>query len=124
MSIQTTNNLVSKELNSNMLPFQTTNNLVSTESTAGAYHTLSSVNNIDQSKFEKSDAAALAKHWNKCFLQSTNAIVSSEIYNAIATQSGTTQSLVDSASILVVCLFINDIYILCVACFSNKYDLL
>ena len=119
MSIQTTNNLVSKELNSNMLPFQTTNNLVSTESTAGAY-----VNNTDQSKFEKSDAAALAKYWNKCFLQSTNAIVSSEIYNAIATQSGTTQSKIDWASILVVCLFINDIYILCVACFSNKYDLL
>ena len=124
MSFQTTNNLVSKELNSNMLPFQPTNNSVSTESTAGAYHTLVSVNNIDQSKFEKSNAAALAKHRNKCFLQSTNAIVSTEIHNAIATQSGTTQSKIDWASILVVGLFINDIYILCVACFSNKYDLL
>lgn len=77
---------------------QTTNNSVSTASMATAYETLVSVNNIDQSKFEKGDASIIANCWNHIFFQKEH---SNRIYNAIADQSGAAhlESQKESASI-------------------------
>lgn len=72
------------------------------------YMTLIPVNNIDPEKFKRNDQVTIAKYWNKCFLQKS---VSENIYNAIASQSGASQSLTASASIcclllLIICYYV------------------
>lgn len=51
-----------------------------------AVQTLVSVNNIDQSVFQIGDKATTTKYWNAVFLQNS---VSEDIFDAIASKSGT-----------------------------------
>lgn len=67
-----------------------------TASPGTLYHTLISVNNIDQDKFVESDRVAATQHWSHVFIQNT---ISEEIFDAIATRSGTVNNIAEKASV-------------------------
>lgn len=70
--------------------------LVAADTALDAVQTLVSVNNIDQTVFSDSDRASAVKYWDECFFQNT---VSEDIYDAIASKSGTASVIRDQASL-------------------------
>ena len=62
------------------------------------YHTLVSVNNIDQDQFKSDDQSTVSRYWFKVFIQNN---ISSDTYDAIAGKSGAAlQAARDSVRIL------------------------